>query len=136
MSWLHIPTSGYRASNTKTIRVRRLESPARGQGSPIRAIVKDYIRFKTVCGRKTLSTMRSNLGKLNDMGIFYMDVREDNYCSGRLFDFSIALTSPHVWLWPDLRSRDQIFKDCRDDLISFDRMAKNVEKQRELIILL
>ncbi|KAI0189713.1 kinetochore Sim4 complex subunit Fta2, partial [Xylaria flabelliformis] len=94
------------------------------EGAPLRAIIKDYIRSKTVCGRKTLSKMRSNLEKLNDMGIFNMDIKEDNYRGGRLFDFSIALTSPHVWLWDDLRSRDQIFRDCRADLVAFDWMAQ------------
>ncbi|KAI0458590.1 hypothetical protein F5B21DRAFT_458700 [Xylaria acuta] len=86
----------------------------------------------SLCGRKTLSMMRSNLEKLNDMGIFNMDIREDNYRGGRLFDFSIALTPPHVWLWPDLRSREQIFDDCRYDLTAFDQMAGNIEKQRAI----
>ncbi|RYC63568.1 hypothetical protein CHU98_g2631 [Xylaria longipes] len=99
------------------------------EGIPLRAIVKDYIRFKTECGRKKLSIMRSNLKKLNDMGIFNMDIREDNYRGGRLFDFSISHTPPHVWLWPDLRSRKQIFRDCRYDLAAFGEMAKNIEKQ-------
>lgn len=68
------------------------------EGHLLRAIVKDYIPFKSVCGRKTLSAMRSNLKQLNDMGIFNMDIREDNYRGGRLFDFSIAVTSPHISL--------------------------------------
>ncbi|TRX99075.1 hypothetical protein FHL15_000417 [Xylaria flabelliformis] len=98
------------------------------EGTPLRAIIKDYIRFNTVCGRKRLSTMRSNLEQLNKMGIFNMDIREDNYRGGRLFDFSIALTPPHLWLWSRLRSRQQIFKDCRADLVAFDWMAKRLEE--------
>ncbi|KAI0549333.1 kinetochore Sim4 complex subunit FTA2-domain-containing protein [Xylaria curta] len=100
------------------------------EGVQLRAIVKDYIRFNTICGRKSLSMMRSNLDLLNDTGIFNMDIREDNYRGGRLFDFSIALTTPHIWLWPDLRPREQIFKDCRADLVAFDHMAKRLEKQK------
>ncbi|KAI0204822.1 kinetochore Sim4 complex subunit FTA2-domain-containing protein [Astrocystis sublimbata] len=100
-------------------------------GTPLRAILKDYIRFKTACGRKKLPAMRSNLRKLNGMGIFNMDIKEDNYRGGRLFDFSIALTPPHVWLWPSVRSRAEILEDCAEDEKVFDRMAKQINKRRE-----
>ncbi|KAI0874569.1 kinetochore Sim4 complex subunit FTA2-domain-containing protein [Hypoxylon argillaceum] len=102
------------------------------EGHLLRAIVKDYIPFKSVCGRKTLSAMRSNLKQLNDMGIFNMDIREDNYRGGRLFDFSIAVTSPHISLWIKLRPKKQIFEDCRYDMGCFSEMAETIEEQRKL----
>ncbi|KAI1123486.1 kinetochore Sim4 complex subunit FTA2-domain-containing protein [Nemania abortiva] len=102
------------------------------KGHPLRAIVKDYISSKSVCGRKRLPAMRSNVKQLNDMGIFNMDIREDNYCGGRLFDFSIAITAPHLSLWTKLRSEEQILADCQYDLGSFDVMAKKLEEQRAL----
>jgi hypothetical protein len=96
------------------------------EGSPLRAIVKDFIRFKTPFGRKKFSTMRGNLEKLNDLGIHNMDIREDNYKGGRLFDFSIAITSPHMSFNLHIRSREQILEDMRYDLRSFDIMEKRV----------
>ncbi|KAI0399872.1 kinetochore Sim4 complex subunit FTA2-domain-containing protein [Xylaria palmicola] len=100
------------------------------EGRPLRAIIKDYIRFKSVCGRKRLSVMRSTLKKLNDMGIYNMDVREANYLGGRLFDFSVAITPPHLSLWLKLRTRAEIQEDREYDLAAFDDMAMDIERER------
>ncbi|KAI0113651.1 kinetochore Sim4 complex subunit FTA2-domain-containing protein [Nemania sp. FL0031] len=100
------------------------------EGQPLRAIVKDYIRYKSLCGRKSLSAMRSNLEQLNRLGILNMDIKEDNYKGGRLFDFSIAITNPHMHLWVILRSAEGIIEDLKLDLALFDSMAKKLEAQR------
>lgn len=100
------------------------------KGHPLRAIIKDYIHFSSPCGRKKLSTMRSNIMKLNALGVYNMDIREDNYRGGRLFDFSIAITSPHMSLSLKLRSKKQIEEDMRLDLESFEEVEEN-ELQRK-----
>lgn len=54
-----------------------------------------------------------------------MDIREDNYRGGRLFDFSIAITSPHISLSLKLRSKKQIDEDVRCDLECFRELEEN-----------
>ncbi len=63
---------------------------------PLRGIVKDYITYPSLRGRSTFASMRNKLLELNKMGIFNMDIREENYLGGRLFDFSVAITIPHL----------------------------------------
>ncbi|KAI1110997.1 kinetochore Sim4 complex subunit FTA2-domain-containing protein [Nemania sp. NC0429] len=101
------------------------------EGQPLRAIVKDYIRFTTTYGRKKLSTMRSNIRKLNELGVYNMDIREDNYRGGRLFDFSLAITSPHISLSLKLRSKQQIDEDVRWDLECLEELGENEVQRKE-----
>lgn len=95
------------------------------EGHPLRAIIKDHIRYTTAYGRKKLSTMRSTIQKLNQLGVYNMDIREDNYRGGRLFDFSLAITSPHISLSLKLRSKKQIDEDVRYDLECFEELEEN-----------
>ncbi|TRX99079.1 hypothetical protein FHL15_000421 [Xylaria flabelliformis] len=97
------------------------------KGIPLRAILKDYLR-SDMCRGEQLCAMRSKLEKLNDMGIFNMNIREENYGRGLLIDFGMAITVPHLRLVDDLRSRVEIFRDARDDRIEFDRMARRIRK--------
>ncbi|KAI1740826.1 kinetochore Sim4 complex subunit FTA2-domain-containing protein [Xylaria scruposa] len=92
---------------------------------PLRAIVKDYI-CSELCRSEQLYAMSSNLGKLNDMGIFNMNVREENYAHGLLIDFSIAITVPHLQLLPELRSMHDICEDMHSDCRTFQTMAYEV----------
>ncbi|KAF2965091.1 hypothetical protein GQX73_g8476 [Xylaria multiplex] len=103
---------------------------AEDNGSQLRAIIKDYIKWKTVCNRTSFETMRKNLEELNELGIYNMDIRKDNYLGGRLFDFSIAITVPHLSLWLKLRSKEQIFEDMDDDLECFDDMVERMRERR------
>ncbi|KAI0548420.1 kinetochore Sim4 complex subunit FTA2-domain-containing protein [Xylaria curta] len=105
---------------------------AEDEGSPLRAIVKDHIKWKTLCHRKTFETMRKNLEELNELGIYNMDIRKANYLGGRLFDFSIAATVPHLSLSSNIRFIDNILEDMEDDLRCFDSMVKNVKEAEEL----
>lgn len=59
-----------------------------------------------------------------------MDIREQNYLGGRLFDFSIAITAPHLSLWTKLRFEDQIHEDMDYDLECIDDMAKQAEEEK------
>ncbi|TGJ84508.1 hypothetical protein E0Z10_g4259 [Xylaria hypoxylon] len=99
---------------------------------PLRAIVKSLIRWKTVQHRRKLSVMRSILEALNEeLSIYNMDIREDNYLGGRLFDFSVAITVPHISFSSTLRSEQQILQDMTDDLACFDCMVERIQEQKE-----
>ncbi|KAI1503359.1 kinetochore Sim4 complex subunit FTA2-domain-containing protein [Biscogniauxia marginata] len=97
---------------------------------PLRAIVKDYIRHKSFQNRKPFIKMRNNIEELNKMGIYNMDIRKENYLGGRLFDFSIAITSPHLSLWTELRTKEQILDDMNSDLKLFDSIVKEVNEEK------
>jgi hypothetical protein len=97
---------------------------------PLRAIVKNYIRFVNFDKPKKHTKMRENLEKLNRMGIYNMDIRKENYLGGRLFDFSVAITSPHLGLSTNFRTESQIVEDTRYDLACFDSMVKAANNRR------
>lgn len=102
------------------------------QGQPLRAILKDYIVYNSVCGRRRFSKMKENIIELNELGIYNMDIREDNYRGGRLFDFSLAITSPHISLSLKLRSKKNIERDMRYDLDAFQELeTKETKRRRE-----
>ncbi|KAJ8124633.1 hypothetical protein O1611_g9008 [Lasiodiplodia mahajangana] len=111
--------------------IRGWNRKADDEGSQLRAIVKDYIRWKTLCHRTTFAVMRERLQKMNKLGVYNMDIREDNYLGGRLFDFSIAITFPHISLWPRLCSAEEIIDDQEDDIACFDSMVKRVTEESE-----
>ncbi|KAI1176249.1 kinetochore Sim4 complex subunit FTA2-domain-containing protein [Nemania sp. FL0916] len=97
------------------------------EGTQLRAIVKDYIKWTSLCHRRSFETMRKNIQELNALGIYNMDIREGNYLGGRLFDFSIAITSPHLRLWTKFQPIDIILRDKKDDLRCFDSMVRGME---------
>ena len=101
------------------------------EGQPLRAILKDYITYHSVCGRKKLSKMRENITKLNGLGIYNMDIREDNYRGGRLFDFSLAITSPHISLSLKIRTRKAIETDRRYDIEEFKELEAREKRRRK-----
>lgn len=105
------------------------------EGQRLRAILKSYIWYKTPFGRKKFPALRKNIEKLNNLGIYNMDIRKENYLGGRLFDFSIAITAPHLNLWTKLRFEDQIQADMNYDLECLDFMADQAaeEKEKELL---
>ena len=98
------------------------------EGQPLRAIVKDLIRTDSRFGHSSFCTMRKKIEKLNRLGIYNMDIREENYRDGRLFDFSSSITSPHPDLSPNLRSMDEIVEDMEDDVECFESMVREVHK--------
>ncbi|KAI0187856.1 kinetochore Sim4 complex subunit FTA2-domain-containing protein [Xylaria flabelliformis] len=117
----------------RQFRISDWNRKAEDEGSPLRAIVKDYIKWKTLCHRKTFETMRKNLEELNDLGVYNMDIRKANYLGGRLFDFSIAATVPHFSFSMKFRHIDNILEDMADDLDFFDSMVEEVREAEELV---
>ncbi|KAI1752830.1 kinetochore Sim4 complex subunit FTA2-domain-containing protein [Xylaria castorea] len=102
----------------------RWNRKAEHDGSQLRAIVKDYFDWKSPRHTKTFETMRRNLEELNKLRIYNMDVWEGNYRCGRLFDFGVAITCPHIDLWPELRPVEQILEDQKSDIECFDSMVR------------
>ncbi|KAI0509720.1 kinetochore Sim4 complex subunit FTA2-domain-containing protein [Xylaria bambusicola] len=97
------------------------------KGSPLRAIIKDYIPSKSPYGRRKLSVIKSNIEKMNELGIFNMDICRRNLLGGRLFDFSIAITSPHIHLSTRLRETESI-----DVTVGYDRACFREMEEHEL----
>ncbi|KAI9765983.1 MAG: hypothetical protein M1840_006990 [Geoglossum simile] len=67
------------------------------QLEPFRGIVKEL-----VSGDPFVSGMAEKMGadllKLSNIGVYPIDIKEDNYRGGRLTDFSASWTRPHVML--------------------------------------
>ncbi|KAI1212632.1 kinetochore Sim4 complex subunit FTA2-domain-containing protein [Annulohypoxylon truncatum] len=110
--------------------IRDWNRSAEDEGKPLRAIVKNYIRFLSFDRPKKLAKMRVNLKQLNKMGIYNMDIRKENYLGGHLFDFSLAITLPHLSFSRKFRSERQIKDDMKFDLACFDSLVKHVNKER------
>ncbi|TGJ86634.1 hypothetical protein E0Z10_g2103 [Xylaria hypoxylon] len=65
------------------------------EGSPARAIVKEYIEGTTTFGLRNCKQMLKSLRLLNKHGILLRDIKEDNYKAGLVVDFGSAWTMPH-----------------------------------------
>ena len=123
--------------------IRQWYRESEHQGQPLRAIFKDVVRFRASFGRndfpanspfgqKKFRAMRTNLEQLNKLGILNMDIRKENYRGGRLFDFSTAITSPHLGLDQNLRPKKRILEDMKDDIGCFDSMVEDeIQKAEE-----
>ncbi|KAI0388385.1 hypothetical protein F5Y17DRAFT_474952 [Xylariaceae sp. FL0594] len=76
--------------------------------------------------------MRNILEVLNrELNIYNMDIREENYLGGRLFDFSIAITVPHISFSNRLRPEQRILEDMSDNLACFDSMVERIQEQKD-----
>ncbi|KAH9905198.1 kinetochore Sim4 complex subunit FTA2-domain-containing protein [Xylariomycetidae sp. FL2044] len=99
----------------------------RATGSPIRAIVKEYIEDETVFKVGNCRKMLAHLRLLKDIGITHRDIREDNYKGGLLVDFGSTYTEPHCimnivpldiaegWRLSGFRMFDQILENHKLD---------------------
>ncbi|KAH8753611.1 kinetochore Sim4 complex subunit FTA2-domain-containing protein [Diaporthe sp. PMI_573] len=63
---------------------------------PLRAIVKDYVTSSTPWMPSQVSQMYDDLEKLHELGIVVRDFHPGNYLGGKLVDFSLAWTTPHI----------------------------------------
>lgn len=89
-----------------------------------RAIVKELVRDPTSFKKSIVRGMLADLRSLRNMTIFVRDVRADNYCGGKLVDFSVSWTVPHLMLADGLRSRKLIEDDITEELFAFDKMIE------------
>jgi len=73
-----------------------------------------------------VARMLGDLRSLRKIRIYIQDIRENNYRGGKLVDFSVSWTIPHIMLSDKLRNGSFIEKDIENKLKSFDTMVKNV----------
>ena len=95
------------------------------QRYPFRAIVKELVRDETVFTKKMIRGMRADLLRLRDMLVFVRDVRKENYRGGKLVDFSVSWTAPHLMLSPEIQSQEFQEMDLISELFEFDAMVKD-----------
>ncbi|CAJ2514346.1 Uu.00g024650.m01.CDS01 [Anthostomella pinea] len=67
----------------------------RAQGSPIRAIVKEFITSDPAIDSRALAKMIKGLGWINKNGVLVWDIHARNYRGGILVDFGSSWTRPH-----------------------------------------
>ncbi|KAI2469974.1 kinetochore Sim4 complex subunit FTA2-domain-containing protein [Annulohypoxylon bovei var. microspora] len=70
----------------------------KAEGSPIRAILKEYIEDDIHFNAHNSKEMLKKLRRLNRWGVFHRDIRAGNYKNGLLLDFGSAWTEPHCIL--------------------------------------
>lgn len=63
---------------------------------PLRAIVKDYVVSSRPWVASQVPQMYANLEELHKLGILVRDIHQGNYLGGKLIDFSMAWTAPHI----------------------------------------
>lgn len=90
----------------------------------LRAIVKELIPQRTPFVEKMISQMRKDLFALRRMGVYTRDIRQENYRNGKLLDFSVAWTVPHLMLSEKLRPAEYIERDRAWELSLFDAMVE------------
>lgn len=94
------------------------------EGSPIRAIVKDYVEDEEkAMTLPTLKAILKNVRAMNKQGILHRDIRASNFKAGLVVDFGSAWTEPHCimdavpphvsedWKWTDLRMFDDMVEE-------------------------
>ncbi|KAJ8126651.1 hypothetical protein O1611_g6987 [Lasiodiplodia mahajangana] len=80
--------------------------------SPVRALVKEYVRDNSILDDKIAERIRRGILFVNKIGILIRDVRLDNYVGGMLVDLGSSWTKPHCildntkyllkeWEWAD-----------------------------------
>ncbi|KAI0110367.1 kinetochore Sim4 complex subunit FTA2-domain-containing protein [Nemania sp. FL0031] len=70
----------------------------RAEGSPVRAIVKEFVGGTSSLRLRTCKHMLKSLRLLNEYGLIVRDIKADNYKAGLLIDFGSAWTIPHCIL--------------------------------------
>ncbi|KAI1124134.1 kinetochore Sim4 complex subunit FTA2-domain-containing protein [Nemania abortiva] len=96
----------------------------RAEGSPARAIVKDFIATDNVFDKKTLKRMRKGLKWINKHDVLVGDIQTHNYKGGLLVDFGLAWTKPHC-RWATLSKHEKDDIHLRD-LVQFQEMVDDL----------
>jgi hypothetical protein len=94
------------------------------EGSPVRVIVKDYIKYESpTINLHTLRAILKHVRAMNKQGILHRDIRASNFKAGLLVDFGSAWTEPHCimdtvpahvaedWWWIDLEMFDDMVEE-------------------------
>ncbi|KAI5920152.1 kinetochore Sim4 complex subunit FTA2-domain-containing protein [Camillea tinctor] len=73
-----------------------------GKLPPIRGLVKEFGRGEEDLRARNASRILRNIVQLQQLGIIHIDVGHRQIISGKIADFSTAITSPHYMLNPEL----------------------------------
>lgn len=90
-----------------------------------RAIVKDLIEDQTSFTELMIGRMLRDLKSLRRMALFVRDVKESNYKGGKLVDFSVSWTAPHIMLSDRLFNDEDIEQEIDWELRLFDNMIED-----------
>ena len=120
------------------------EYRALAEGSPLRAIVKDFVEAEDdSLDLRTLRDIIKNIRAMNKQGIFHQDIRAANFRAGLLVDFGSAWTKPHCvmaavpahvsksWEEDDLAMFEDMVEDEGFSLLSL-RALPNISYLRKL----
>jgi len=98
------------------------EYRVKAEGSPIRAIVKDYLEEGTATRARSPKMMLKDIRFLNKHKILHRDIKSENYRNGFLVDFGSAWTEPHCIMGTVASDLVEDWKLC--DLVMFDDLAQ------------
>ena len=118
---------------SETFGVSEWDQPSEQYNLPVaerqsfRAIVKDLIEDQTPFTRTMIDQMLRDLKSLRRMALFVRDVKESNYQGGKLVDFSISWTAPHVMLNYRVFKLEDIEQEINWELEQFDKMIEDAQ---------
>ncbi|KAI0460262.1 kinetochore Sim4 complex subunit FTA2-domain-containing protein [Xylaria acuta] len=92
----------------------------RAEGSPVRALVKEYIEEDLEIDEKTIKHMATAIKWMNRNKILINDVYLRNFKGGYLLDFGSSWTKPHC-LWQST-SRQRMIAVLTVDIVRFEEM--------------
>lgn len=92
------------------------------EGSPVRAIVKEYIEDDPDPDLRAMNWMLKDIGFLNRNKCLNRDIKRENYRDGLLVDLGCAWTEPHCLM--RLASKERVETWMKTDRVQFDTMAK------------
>jgi len=105
----------FRLLSSKSLNV--LQRDARQSGTPLRAILKDWVGEGTVNFEpRMIRRMKHELKRMHSVGIVNRDIKKNNYLGGKLFDFGLAWTVPHERVTKLLDLFEQNAVSCREEL--------------------
>ncbi|KAI8946434.1 kinetochore Sim4 complex subunit FTA2-domain-containing protein [Xylaria longipes] len=96
----------------------------RAAGSPVRALVKEYIGEDVDLDERTRKNMLAGIKWMNRNKILINDVRAQNFKGGYLLDFGLSWTKPHC-LWQNT-SRQRLKAILIADISMFEEMTEDM----------
>lgn len=94
------------------------------EGSPVRALVKEYIEDDQDPDLRAMNWMLKNIRFLNRNKCLNRDIKRDNYRDGLLVDFGCTWTEPHCLF--RLANIEEVENWKKTDRVQFDTMARKL----------
>ncbi|KAI0154194.1 kinetochore Sim4 complex subunit FTA2-domain-containing protein [Xylariaceae sp. FL1272] len=95
----------------------------RAEGSPIRALVKEYVEEDVEFDERTRKRMMTSIKWMNRNNILINDIHAQNFKNGYLLDFGLSWTKPHC-LWRNT-SRQNMKAVLTVDLVMLKEMNED-----------